>query len=239
MALRLVQVNFKAADDAALGRFWADALGWETSSEGPGVTNVEPRGNVWPDPAALTIDVVSVPDPGSVHYRAHLELATTSAEHRAELIAHLSALGATSAGEDGELADPDGTLFRVLEPQPLYADTGPIAAVVVACDDPRALAAFWDAAIDWTLHELGDDLARFRSAAGVGPYLELRRAASPAELRTRVHLDVVPYAGDDQAAEVARLRALGAIETDIGQGEVSWAVLSDTEGNEFCVLSPH
>ena len=36
MALRLVQVNVKAGDDAALGRFWADALGWGISSEGSG-----------------------------------------------------------------------------------------------------------------------------------------------------------------------------------------------------------
>ncbi|MDM7832535.1 VOC family protein [Cellulomonas edaphi] len=44
MALQLVQVNIKAHDDDALGRFWAAALGWEVSSEGPGVTNVEPPG---------------------------------------------------------------------------------------------------------------------------------------------------------------------------------------------------
>ena len=39
MATRLVQINMKARDDAALGAFWAEALGWEVSSEGPGVTN--------------------------------------------------------------------------------------------------------------------------------------------------------------------------------------------------------
>ncbi len=44
MALRLVQVNFKARDDAALGRFWAEALGWGVESEEPSVTNVEPIG---------------------------------------------------------------------------------------------------------------------------------------------------------------------------------------------------
>jgi hypothetical protein len=31
-----------ARDDSALGRFWAVALGWTISSEGPGVTNLEP-----------------------------------------------------------------------------------------------------------------------------------------------------------------------------------------------------
>lgn len=92
MALRLVQVNFKARDDSALGRFWAEALGWGVSSEGPGVTNVEPVGFVWPDPAAVCVDVVTVPDPETVRYRAHLELATTSAAHQAELVARLQEL---------------------------------------------------------------------------------------------------------------------------------------------------
>jgi hypothetical protein len=53
MALRLVQVNFKARDDSALGQFWAEALGWGVSSEGPGVTNLEPEGFAWPDPDAF------------------------------------------------------------------------------------------------------------------------------------------------------------------------------------------
>src|SRR5687768_38449 len=154
MGLRLVQVNFKARDDSALGRFWAEALGWGVSSEGPGVTNIEPAGIVWPDPAAVCIDVVTVPDPETVGYRAHLDLATTSAAHQAELVAHLVELGATPAAVgQGDvpwtvLADPEGNLFRVLEPRPVYGDTGPIAAVVVNCTDPRAMARFW--ARRWT-----------------------------------------------------------------------------------------
>ena len=57
-------------------------------------------------------------------------------------------------------------------------------------------------------------------------------------MRTRIHLDLLPYPGDDQAAEVARLRALGATHADVGQGDVSWVRLADIEGNDFCVLRP-
>jgi len=32
------------------------------------------------------------------------------------------------------------------------------------------------------------------------------------------------------------LIALGATRVDLGQGERSWVVLADPEGNEFCVL---
>jgi Glyoxalase-like domain len=244
MALRLVQVNFKARDDSALGRFWAQALGWDLSSEGPGVTNVEPPGIVLPDPVTIGIDVVSVPDPETVMYRAHLDLATTSATHQAELVARLRQLGATPADVgQGDvpwtvLADPEGNVFCVLEPREIYRDTGPIAAVVVNCEDPRAMARFWNEALDWTLHVVDDDYASLRSAEGVGPYLEFIHTPDVDAVPTRVHLDLRPYAGDDQAAEVDRLRALGATDADIGQGDVPWVVLADTEGNEFCVLTP-
>ena len=244
MALRLVQVNFKARDDSALGRFWAEALGWGVSSEGPGVTNVEPVGFVWPDPVAVCVDVVTVPDPETVRYRAHLDLTSTSSAHQAELVAHLLELGATpvDVGQGDvpwtALADPEGNVFCVLEPREIYQDTGPIAAVVVDCADPRALARFWGEAVDWTLHEVTDDHALLRSAEGVGPYLELRRTSDVTTVWNRVHIDLLPYPHDDKDAEVTRLRALGATHADVGQGNVSWTVLADPEGNEFCVLTP-
>jgi hypothetical protein len=242
MALRLVQVNFKARDDSALGRFWADALGWGASSEEPGATSVRPAGSGWPAPAVVTADVIAVPDPETVKYRAHLHLATTSADHRAELVARLKELGATPADVgQGEvpstvLADPEGNVFCVLEPREIYRDTGPIAAVVVDCSDPRAIARFWGEAMDWTLHEMTDDHAVLRSAEDVGPYLEFLRTPHLKDMWHRVHLDLLPDPVEDQAAEVARLEALGAKPADVGQGDVPWKVLADPEGNEFCVL---
>jgi len=236
MALRLVQANIKARDDAALGRFWARALGWESRSV-PGATSVTPAGFVWTDPGApVCVDVIAVPDPATVRHRAHLELATTSAAHHAELVARLTDLGATPTGAG--LADPEGNLFGVREPRDDCRDTGPIAAIVVACADPRAMAAFWGEALDWTPHEVTGDHARLRRAEGTGPYLEFRRTSHPDGTPHRTHLDVVPCAGDDQAAEVARLLALRAAPADAGQGDASWVVLADPEGNEFCVLAP-
>jgi hypothetical protein len=52
--------------------------------------------------------------------------------------------------------------------------------------------------------------------------------------KNRLHLDPRP---GDQAAEVARLESLGARPVDVGQGtDVSWVVMADLDGNEFCVL---
>ncbi|MEE1621865.1 VOC family protein [Zafaria sp. J156] len=244
MALDLVQVNFKAADEAALGRFWADALGWGVSSEAPGVANVEPHGFDWPDPSVVCVDVVAVPDPETVRYRAHLDLATSSAAHQEELVARLLTLGANRADiGQGDvpwtvMADPEGNLFCVLEPRGLYADTGPIAAVVVGCSEPLATAGFWGDALGWDAYDAGADLARLRSPRGVGPFLEFVRQVDPGASSGRVHLDVLPGPGDDQDAEVARLRSLGATDVDLGQGDVPWMCLADPEGNDFCVLRP-
>ena len=57
-------------------------------------------------------------------------------------------------------------------------------------------------------------------------------------VKNRIHLDVRPYPGGDQRAEVERLPEHGAPQADVGQGEVPWVVLADPEANEFCVLTP-
>jgi predicted enzyme related to lactoylglutathione lyase len=238
-------VNVKAVDHSAVGRFWAEALGWSAYS--PGVTTyVGPAGGlVWPDPVGVGIDVVPVPEPKTAtKNRVHLDLATTSVAHQAELTARLKALGATPADVgQGEvpwtvLADPEGNEFCVLEPRERYRDSGPIAAVVVDCEDPHAMARFWGEAVDWILHEVTDGQAVLRSAKGAGPYLEFVRTPDVKTVPDRVHLDLLPYAGDDKAAEVARLRSLGATDLDLGQGDVPWTCLADPEGHEFCVLAP-
>ncbi|MET9618688.1 VOC family protein [Kitasatospora indigofera] len=244
MATRIVQINMKAQDDSALGRFWAEALGWGVDSEGPGVTNLEPVGFHYPDPAAVCIDIILRPEPKTVKNRVHLDLATTSAAHQAELVARLKDLGATLADVgQGDvpwtvMADPEGNEFCVLEPRPVYRDTGPIAAVVVDCTDPGAMARFWGGATDWTVHEVADDHASLRSAQGVGPYLEFVRTPDTKSGWNRVHLDVAPYPGHDPAAEEARLRTLGATDPGIDQSVISWRILVDPEGNEFCLLTP-
>jgi predicted enzyme related to lactoylglutathione lyase len=231
MATRLVQIAMNAQDDAAVGRFWAEALGWGIASEEPGVTNLEPVGFAYPDPVAVCIDVIRVPEPKTVKNRVHVDLATTSAAHQADLVARLLGLGATLAdvGQGNVpwtvLADPEGNEFCVLEPRPVYRDT-------------RAMARFWGEAMDWTVHEVAGDYAALRSAKGVGPYLEFIRTPDVKTVKNRVHLDLRPYPGDDQAAEVARLRALGATDIDVGQGDVPWTCLADPEGNEFDVLTP-
>ncbi|MBL6275883.1 VOC family protein [Micromonospora fiedleri] len=243
MATRLVQINMKARDDAALGRFWAEVLGWGISSEGPGVTNLEPEGFAYPDPAVVYIDLVARPEPKTVKNRVHVDLATTSAADHAQLVARLTDLGATPADiGQGDvpwtvMADPEGNEFCVLDWRTSPRDTGPIATVVADCTDPRAMVDFWGNAMDWAVHEVTDQHAVLRSAKDVGPYLRFVRNPEAKTGWNRVHLDVRPYPGDDLEAEAARLRALGATAIDLDD-DVHWRVLADPEGNEFCLLAP-
>jgi predicted enzyme related to lactoylglutathione lyase len=244
MTTRLVQINMKAHDDSTLGRFWADALGWDLDSEGPGVTNLVPVGFDYPGPEAVCIDLVARPEPKTAKNRVHLDLATTSPAHQQQLVERLKGLGAGLADVgQGDvpwtvMADPEGNEFCVLEPRPVYEDTGPVATVVVDCADPRAMARFWSEATDWTTHETADDHARLRSAQGVGPYLEFVRTPDAKTGWNRVHLDVAPYKDGDMEAEAARLRELGATVPDFDASAIHWKILADPEGNEFCVLSP-
>jgi hypothetical protein len=220
MATRLVQIAMDARDNSALGRFWAEALGWKVVGDKPDETNLEPEGFVYPDPIAVCIDIVPVPEPKTVKNRVHIDLASTSLAHQADLVARLLDIGATPADVgQGDvpwtiLADPEGNEFCVLEPRPVYLDTGPMAAVVVDCSDPRAMARFWDEAIDWTLHGVTSDQAAFRSAKGVGPYLEFVRTPDVKIVKNRIHLDLRPYPGDDQSAEVARRSRSGRRSVD-------------------------
>jgi catechol 2,3-dioxygenase-like lactoylglutathione lyase family enzyme len=113
--------------------------------------------------------------------------------------------------------------------------------LIIDCRDPRRVADFWASALGYEAiehHGGGEDGERYvelRGPEGSGPSLVFLRVPEPKTLKNRLHIDVNATDGD-QAEEVERLLALGARRVDIGQGEQSWVVLADPEGNEFCVL---
>ncbi len=80
-----------------------------------------------------------------------------------------------------------------------------------------------------------DDGVVWLEPGGGKPDILFLEVPEPKTVKNRLHLDL---RRDDQAQEVARLEALGAWRIDIGQGDVSWVVMADPEGNEFCVLAP-
>ena len=137
------------------------------------------------------------------------------------------------------LADPEGNEFCVLDPRDRYLGTAALAAVVMDAADPQALAPFWEAATGRSVGFADERIVSLRHPDDLLPDLELLHSDDPRSGKNRLHLDVAPAADDDQDAEVARLVALGATPADVGQGDdVTWVVLADPEGNEFCVLRP-
>jgi predicted enzyme related to lactoylglutathione lyase len=241
---RLVHLALDAADPGRLARFWAAALRWEVAAEGDDVATVWPRSYRYPDPVALPLVILAVPEAKTGKNRVHLDLATESAAHQAAEVERLLGLGAVRADiGQGDvpwevMADPEGNEFCVLDPRPVYQGIGPVAAVVADCRDPGAVAGFWALASGWVRGNSVQDGLSLRSPAGVGPYLELLPSGEAKTVKNRLHLDVAPEPGEDQAAAVAALRSAGAVPVDVGQGPVSWTVLADPEGSEFCLLSP-
>jgi hypothetical protein len=104
---------------------------------------------------------------------------------------------------------------------------------IIDARDPLVLGLWWRDALGWVV--VNDDPAEFeiRPTADRLPGLLFASVPEPKTTKNRLHLDFRP---DDRDAEVERLVALGATRADVGQGEQSWIVLADPEGNEFCVL---
>lgn len=121
-----------------------------------------------------------------------------------------------------------------------------IQCLVIETTHPTRAADFWEAALGWRRTYAVDDEVVLEPPAGspedgVSPDLLFVRVPEdkPAGSKNRLHLDLRPT---DRDAEVARLEGLGARRVEVGQSEraqpVSWVVMVDPDGNEFCVLRP-
>lgn len=107
--------------------------------------------------------------------------------------------------------------------------------LIVDAVDPERLAAFWAQVLGWERTGQYEGAVELAGPPGSGPSLVLLPVPEPKAGKNRLHLDLNPVACD-QAAELERLVRLGARHVDIGQGEQTWFVLADPEGNEFCLL---
>ncbi len=116
-----------------------------------------------------------------------------------------------------------------------------IQCITIDCENPRTLADFWAAALDWKItfedeNEVALELLDGSPEVGRIPDLLFIKNPDLKSVKNRLHLDLRPL---DQEAEVSRLESLGAKRIEIGQSDdsdTSWVVMADPEGNEFCVL---
>lgn len=111
-----------------------------------------------------------------------------------------------------------------------------LTALCIDARDVEKVAAFWSAVLGWEhfVDDDGDMVVADKS--GHSPFaLLVLGVPEKKTVKNRLHIDLTPV-GADQDAELERLVSLGARPVDIGQGDPTWVVLADPEGNEFCLL---
>ncbi|MBW3604366.1 MAG: VOC family protein [Actinobacteria bacterium] len=113
-------------------------------------------------------------------------------------------------------------------------------SVVIDCGDHVAQARWWAQTLRWTVVHVDDHEAAVEpsSASPHDLALVFVPVPEPKHGKNRIHLDLGSPTAQAHRDLVDQAQARGASAVDIGQKEVSWTVLADPEGNEFCVLAP-
>ncbi|MEV6910677.1 VOC family protein [Amycolatopsis sp. NPDC051071] len=218
MSAHLVNLVFDSALPRDLAGFWEGLISWD---------------------APFGLDFRPSAEAKRGKNRLHLDLASRTPEHQAELVEHALSLGARhidiGQGPPEEnrvpwvvLADPGGNEFCVLEPREQYAAAGAIASVVTDVRDPLRAAEFWSATLGWEIGVREQAIVGLRPPDGRGPWVEFLATEQEKQYENRLHFVIAPSAGE-RAAEARRLRELGAT---VLRGEV----LRDPESNEFRLL---
>jgi hypothetical protein len=205
-----------------VARFWADALDLEASVKDDGnwaLRGVRPEQTVWID---------GVPEPKTVKNRVHLDLVRTST-------APLVALGGHELREvmdGGEtwmvVDDPDGAELCVFD-----SAQGEPSALVVDSVDAVAQAHWWAEVLHAEIVPAADGTSRWLAGVSGLPF-EVWKFVPVQETKTvknRMHWDVV-------CPDVDALVARGAALLRAPDDQISWHVLADPEGNEFCAFAP-
>ena len=107
-----------------------------------------------------------------------------------------------------------------------------LGSVVINCADLDRMGAFWSAVLHLDPAPGGDG---FRVLRATRVNVSLQVAETPVSARDQMHFDLYT---DDQAGEVRRLLDLGATFVRHHEDpDDDYVVLTDPEGNEFCVCA--
>ena len=238
---QLVAVVFDAHNPEALARFWGGVLGREVVRE---QDESEVIYSLPPGDTGFAVDFQPTQEQKVGQNRMHFDLTSATPEEQQATVDRAIDLGGRHIDigqkpEEGHivLADPEGNEFCVIEAgNNFLADTAFIGAI--NCDGSQEVGYFWSEALGWPLVWDQDEETAIQAPRGGTKISWGGPPVAPKTGKERLHLDIGPPAGADQQAEVERLISLGARRADIGQGDVSWEVMADPDGNEFCVLTP-
>jgi len=109
-----------------------------------------------------------------------------------------------------------------------------LGSTVINCSDMQLMTSFWSQALGLAPSSAADG-DEFRVLRGPHGSLSLQRARTAITARDQMHLDLY---SDDQPAEVRRLAGLGArFVRHHDDPDDDYVVMTDPEGNEFCVCA--
>ena len=107
-----------------------------------------------------------------------------------------------------------------------------LANITFDAEDPQRLAGFWSKATGRTVAQSTPHFALLTSEQDSLKMLFLK-VPEGKTAKSRMHVD---FRSSDREAEVARLVSLGATRHDTHREfGIEWTVMTDPEGNEFCV----
>ena len=212
-----------AVDPVRLGRFWAAVLGREVCERSDGLVVLEgptPHHTVWLAP---------VPEPVTVKQRVHLDVHAGS-------VADVVAAGATVLDAASfrwtVLRDPEGGELCAFERAEVPTER--LYEVVVDSADPGAAARWWADAIGGRVElDAAEGWAALEDVPGA-PFacFVFVPVPEPKTVKNRVHWDLDAAGPGTVEALVGR----GARVLRAPDDEISWTVMADPEGNEFCVF---
>ena len=121
--------------------------------------------------------------------------------------------------------------------------TSRISHTTIDCANPYALSLWWAQVLGYAEDPEDPNLPEHEEClilpAGGGQGVLFIRVPEPKTVKNRVHFDLRPV-DRTRDAEVERLVELGATAIADHRGingpGTGWVVLTDPEGNEFCVL---
>jgi hypothetical protein len=215
---RFKDLCLDAGDPVRLGTFWAAVLGrdWEAKDDGDGLLRgPTPQHTIW---------VNRVPEPKTVKHRVHLDI-------YARELADLEALGATILQPQRAwtvMADPEGGEFCAFLRPEVPAER--LHGLVVDSADPKAQARWWGEVYGVDVTD-NDDYATLEGVPGMPiQTMDFVPVPEPKTVKNRVHWDV-------SVPAVAPLVEAGATVLREPDDDISWHVLADPEGNEFCAFT--
>jgi hypothetical protein len=211
-----------AVDASRAAEFWAGVLRLERQLQDNG------DGELRTPDGRVAVWVNGVAEPRTVKNRVHVDVDAAS-------VREVLDLGATVVAEHPHwttVSDPDGQeLCVMVRDEPIEQR---IRELVWDCAEgpeaSHAQAAWWQGVLGGRVVDDERGFSWVEQIPGA-PFesIDFQGVPEPKTVKNRVHLDVV-------TPDVGALLAHGATQLRGPGGDISWHVLADPDGNEFCAF---